>query len=70
MPEKKALKEHKARGHSAIAQSHFSLPQIERVRLWERSTRLNGSVPTNVVDAYITLTREPLLLLGCHSDVY
>jgi hypothetical protein len=33
MAEKKALKESEARGHSATAQSHFSLPQFERVSL-------------------------------------
>jgi hypothetical protein len=52
MAEKKASKEHKARDHSAIAQSHFSLPQFERVSLWERATRLNGGFPTNVVNAH------------------
>jgi hypothetical protein len=70
MQEKKASKERKARGHSAIAQSHFSLPQFERVSLWDRSARLNGGFLTNVVKAHITLTRVPLLLLGCHSGVY
>jgi len=33
MAEKKASKEHKAPGHTAIAQSHFSLPQFERESL-------------------------------------
>jgi hypothetical protein len=32
--------------------------------------RLNGGFPTNVVNAHITLTSVPLLLLGCHSGVY
>ena len=51
MAEKKASKEHKVRGHSSITQSHFSLPQFERVSLEEISARLNGGFPTNVVNA-------------------
>ena len=62
---KEGFKGAQMRGHSAIAQSHFSLPQFERGSLWGRSTRLNGVFP-NVVDARITLTRAPLLLLGYH----
>jgi hypothetical protein len=65
MAEKKASKEHKARGHTAIAQSHFSLPQFEHVSLEERSARFNGGFPTQVINTrsslYFTATGGILL---------
>ena len=41
MAEKKASKEPEARGHSAIAQSHFSPTQFECVSLQERAAGLS-----------------------------